>query len=438
MTTNLDHQWMPFTDNREFQLAPQLFVRAEGLSYWTTDGRELLDGSSGLFCCAAGHGRTEIAEAVSKQLMTLDFTPHFQRASPLSFELAERLSELLPEGMTKLFFTNSGSESVDSAMKIALAYHRARGEGQRTRFVSREWAYHGVNFGGVALSGMMRNRQAFAAGGLPHVSHMRHTWQEDQRYQLGEPDSNSGYDLAGDLERIIATHGADSIAACFVEPITGSFGVYVPPAGYLKRLRDICDKHNILLVFDEVITGFGRTGKAFAAQSFDVKPDIITMAKALTNGAIPMGAVAVDQSIFDTVVGASKGNGPEFFHGYTYSGHPVACAAALASLDIYRDEDLFAKGEKLSPYFLENIAGLRGLPQVSDLRGYGMLSGIQLTPGAAPGAKGARVQRALYEAGLHVKTTGDAIIFAPALVAQRQDVDAMIDILKFTLGQEDI
>lgn len=436
MTMNFDHQWMPFTDNREFQRAPQLFVRAEGLSYWTDNGRELLDGSSGLFCCAAGHGRSEIAEAVSKQLMTLDFTPHFQRASPLSFELAERLSELLPEGLNKLFFTNSGSESVDSAMKIALAYHRARGEGQRTRFVSREWAYHGVNFGGVALSGMMRNRQAFAAGGLPHVSHMRHTWQEEQRFQLGEP--SSGIDLASDLERIIANHGADSIAACFVEPIAGSIGVYVPPAGYLKRLRDICDKHGILLVFDEVITGIGRTGKAFAAQSFNVKPDIITMAKALTNGAIPMGAVAVDQMIFDTVIGASKGNGPEFFHGYTYSGHPVACAAALASLDIYRNEDLFAKGEKLSPYFLECVSGLRGLPQVSDLRGYGMLSGIQLTPGDAPGAKGSRVQRALYDAGLHVKTTGDAIIFAPALVAERQHVDAMIEILKTTLGQENL
>lgn len=436
MTTNLDHQWMPFTDNREFQRAPQLFVRAKGLSYWTADGRELLDGSSGLFCSAAGHGRSEIAEAVSRQLMTLDFTPHFQRGSPLSFELAERLSELLPEGLNKLFFTNSGSESVDSAMKIALAYHRARGEGQRTRFVSREWAYHGVNFGGVALSGMMRNRQTFAAGGLPHVSHMRHTWQQEQRFQLGEPNSDT--DLACDLERIIATHGADSIAACFVEPIAGSIGVYVPPAGYLKRLRDICDTHGILLVFDEVITGIGRTGKAFAAQSFNVKPDIITMAKALTNGAVPMGAVAVDQAIFDTVVGASKGAGPEFFHGYTYSGHPVACAAALASLDIYRDEDLFAKGEKLSPYFLECVSGLRGLPQVSDLRGYGLLSGIQLTPGETPGAKGNRVQRALYEAGLHVKTTGDAIIFAPALVAERQHVDAMIDILKTTLGQENL
>lgn len=436
MTTNLDHQWMPFTDNREFQQAPQLLVRAEGLRYWTAEGRELLDGSSGLFCSAAGHGRGEIAEAVAKQLMTLDFTPHFQRASPLSFELAERLSELLPEGLNKLFFTNSGSESVDSAMKMALAYHRARGEGQRTRFVSREWAYHGVNFGGVALSGMMRNRQAFAAGGLPHVSHMRHTWEEDQRYQLGQP--NSRVDQAADLERIIATHGGDSIAACFVEPIAGSFGVYVPPAGYLQRLRDICDRHGILLVFDEVITGFGRTGKAFASQSFGVKPDIITMAKALTNGAIPMGAVAVDQTIFNTVVGASKGKGPEFFHGYTYSGHPVACAAALASLDIYRREDLFVKGEQLSPYFLECLSGLRGLPQVSDLRGYGMLSGIQLTPGEAPGLKGGRVQRALYDAGMHVKTTGDAIIFAPALVAGREDVDAMIDILKTTLAQENI
>jgi beta-alanine--pyruvate transaminase len=302
--------------------------------------------------------------------------------------------------------------------------------------VSREWAYHGVNFGGVALSGMMRNRQAFAAGGLPHVSHMRHTWQEDQRYQLGQPAQ--GGDLASDLERIIATHGADSIAACFVEPIAGSIGVYVPPAGYLQRLRDICDRHGILLVFDEVITGFGRTGEAFAAQSFAVKPDIITMAKALTNGAIPMGAVAVDEAIYDAVVGASQGQGPELFHGYTYSGHPAACAAALASLDIYRDEDLFGRGQQLAPYFMESLGGLRGLPQVSDLRGYGLLSGIQLTPGTSPGAKGAQVQRALYDAGLHVKTTGDAIIFAPALVASRSDVDAMFEVLKSTLAEESL
>ena len=263
---------------------------------------------------------------------------------------------------------------------------------------------------------------------------MRHTWQEDQRFQLGEPQQ--GADLASDLERIIAMHGGDSIAACFVEPIAGSIGVYVPPVGYLKRLRDICDKHGILLVFDEVITGFGRTGQAFAAQSFEVKPDLITLAKALTNGAIPMGAVAVDEAVYDTVINASKGGGPELFHGYTYSGHPVACAAALASLDIYRDEDLFAKGAQLAPYFLECLSGLQGLPQVSDLRGYGLLSGIQLTPGDAPGAKGARVQRALYDAGLHVKTTGDAIIFAPALVTGRADLDAMFEVLRETLGRE--
>lgn len=433
MHSNLEHQWMPFTDNRDFQRTPRLFARAEGLHYWTPEGQRLLDGSAGLFCSAAGHGRREIAEAVHAQLLQLDFTPHFQRASPLSFELAERLSDLLPVGLNKLFFTNSGSESVDSAMKIALAYHRARGEAQRTRFVSREWAYHGVNFGGVALSGMMRNRQAFAAGGLPHVSHMRHTWLEAQRYQLGQP--TQGADLADDLLRIIATHGADSIAACFVEPIGGSIGVIVPPEGYLQRLRQICDQHGILLVFDEVITGFGRTGQAFAAQSFAVKPDLITLAKALTNGAIPMGAVAVDSHVHDTVVNAAKGNGPELFHGYTYSGHPVACAAALASLDIYRDEGLFAKGAALSPYFLDALGGLRGLPQVSDLRGYGMLAGIQLAPGVAPGAKGHAVQAALFEAGLHVKTTGDAIIFAPALVAERGDVDGMLAVLQEVLSR---
>ena len=321
---SLEQHWMPFTANREFKKNPRLIVRSEGVHYWTHTGERILDASSGLFCCAAGHARPEIADAVARQLMEVDYCTHFQFGHPSSFELARRIAALTPDDLNHVFFVNSGSEAVDTALKIAMAYHRARGEGERQRFIARERAYHGVNIGGTSLSGLMRNRQAFGAV-MPGIAHMRHTWSPETRFVRGQPET--GAELADDLQRFVDLYGGNTIAACFVEPIAGSTGFLIPPKGYLDRLRKICDAHGILLVFDEVITGFGRTGKAFGAQSFDVTPDIMTMAKALTNGAQPMGAVAVRDDIYDTVVDAAPEGAVELFHGYTYSGHPAACAA---------------------------------------------------------------------------------------------------------------
>jgi beta-alanine--pyruvate transaminase len=431
----MDHHWLPFTNNKLFHAEPQLFAKASGVRYWTPEGREILDGASGLFCCAAGHGRREIAEAVHAQLLELDYSPHFQRAAPISFELAERLSGILPKGLDRVFFGSSGSEAVDTAMKICLAYHRAKGEAQRTRFVSRAWGYHGVNLGGTSLAGMVGNRREFSSVTCD-VVHMRHTWSDEQRFTRGQPDDGAW--LADDLEELCKTYGGETIAAVFVEPIAGSIGTIVPPKGYLQRLRSIADKHGILLVFDEVITGFGRTGAAFASQEFGVTPDVLTMAKALTNGAIPMSAVAVKTEIQQAVIGSIKADRPELMHGYTYSAHPVACAAALASLNIYRDDGLFARGQAMSDAFLDAVFSLRNLAQVHDLRGYGMISGIQLTPGKAPGEKGSLVQRLLFKEGLHVKATGDALIFAPALVTTEDEIGAMTDILRKVLGRSEL
>ncbi|SFI01326.1 beta-alanine--pyruvate transaminase [Bosea sp. OK403] len=432
---NMDHHWLPFTNNKLFHAEPQLFAKASGVRYWTPEGREILDGASGLFCCAAGHGRREIAEAVHAQLLELDYSPHFQRAAPISFELAERLSGILPNGLDRVFFGSSGSEAVDTAMKICLAYHRAKGEAQRTRFVSRAWGYHGVNLGGTSLAGMVGNRREFSSVTCD-VVHMRHTWSDEQRFTRGQPDDGAW--LADDLEELCKTYGGETIAAVFVEPIAGSIGTIVPPKGYLQRLRSIADKHGILLVFDEVITGFGRTGAAFASQEFGVTPDVLTMAKALTNGAIPMSAVAVKTEIQQAVIGSIKADRPELMHGYTYSAHPVACAAALASLNIYRDDGLFARGQAMSDAFLDAVFSLRNLAQVHDLRGYGMISGIQLTPGKAPGEKGSLVQRLLFKEGLHIKATGDALIFAPALVTTEDEIGAMTDILRKVLGRSEL
>lgn len=431
--TRLDNYWLPFTPNRDFKREPRLFSRASGMYYFDPQGRPIIDGASGLFATAAGHARTEIADAVHRQLGELDFTPSFYRSHPLAFEAASRIAGLLPAGLDRVFFVNSGSEAVDSAMKIALAYHRARGDGRRTLFVSRERAYHGVNFGGVALSGLVNNRRTFANTG-PDAVHMRHTWLAQNAFSRGQPEH--GADLADDLLRIIELHGAETIAAVFVEPIAGSTGVLVPPKGYLERLRAICDRHGLLLVFDEVITGFGRTGKAFAAQSFGVRPDIITMAKAITNGAQPMGAVAVDRRIHDAVIDAAPEDAIEFFHGYTWSGHPAACAACVASLDIYARENLFARGEALAPVFEAHLHALRDLPVVTDIRNYGLLSGIDLKPTDKPGQRGYAVQKALFDAGLHIKTTGDAAILAPALVAQPAHLDEIFDVLRRVLARQ--
>lgn len=431
---SMQHQWLPFTPNREFKEDPKFFSRAKDQYFYDLDGRPVLDAGSGLFTTPAGHGRREIADAVHAQLLELDFTPSFLRAHPKSFELSTRLVSLLPAGLDKLFFVSSGSEAVDTAMKICLAYQRAKGAAGRTMFVSRERAYHGVNFGGIALSGMVNNRRAY--GNLVHgVVHMRDTWMEENRFQTGQPQH--GRERADDLLRLINLHGAENIAACFVEPIAGSTGVLVPPVGYLERLREICTAHGILLVFDEVICGFGRTGKAFGAQSFGVTPDLITMAKALTNGAIPMAAVAVASHVHDAIIDHAPEGAIEFFHGYTWSAHPVACAAALAALDIYRDEKLFERAHDLSGYFLEQVSTLRDLPCVTDIRGYGMIAGVDLKSDGKPGHRGHVLQNALFDAGVHLKTTGDCAIISPPFIFEREQIDHTIDVLRKTLQSLD-
>ena len=428
----LENHWMPFTSNRDFKADPRLMVRAKGMHYWNHHGDKLIDASSGLFCCAAGHGRDEITNAVHAAMKEIDYTPHFQLGHPASFELARKVAKITPGDLDYVFFCNSGSEAVDTALKIAMAYHTAKGEGQRTKFVSRERAYHGVNIGGVSLSGMVRNREAFGAV-MPGVAHLRHTWSADARFTRGQPEK--GADLADDLQRFVDLMGPKTIAACFVEPIAGSTGVLVPPKGYLERLRQICDRHGILLVFDEVICGFGRTGKAFAAQSFGVMPDIITMAKALTNGALPMGAVAVSEKIYHTITSAALDGAVEFFHGYTYSAHPAACAAGIAALDIYEREGLFDRAAELSDYFLDRMYELKDIKSVTDIRGYGMLAGIDLAPAERPGLRGYDATKRLFKRGLHIKFTGNSGICAPALVAEKRDIDEICAIFREVFSQ---
>ncbi len=427
---SLDEYWMPFTPNRDFRLEPKMVVRAEGMYYWNDRGERIIDASSGLFCCAAGHGRTQIADAVGAQLRELDFVAPFTRGHPKQFELATRVAELTPGDLNRIFFTSSGSEAVDTAMKIALAYHQAREQGGRNMFVARERAYHGVNFGGVSLSGMANNRRKFGPT-LPGIAHMRHTHLKENLFTAGE--GAHGVELADDLQRMVALYGAENIAACFVEPIAGSTGCLVPPRGYLARLREICDQHGILLVFDEVITGFGRTGQNFAAQTFGVTPDMMTMAKGLTNGVMPMGAVAVSECIHDTIMDAAPEGAVEFFHGYTYSGNPACCAAGIAALNIYRDEELFARGRALSPYFLDALFSLRDLPAVADIRGFGSIGAIDVHPAGAAGARGHLLQKRLFDNGLHLKATGDCGILAPPLIAEKTHIDMIADILRATL-----
>lgn len=430
---DLSYNWLPFTPNRDFKQSPKIFSRAKGMYYYDPDGQAILDGVSGLFSVAAGHGRHEIAEAVRSQLDELDFSPSFYRSSPPAFLAARQLASILPESLDRIFFTNSGSESVDSAIKIVLAYHRARGDTGRTIFVSRERAYHGVNLGGLSLSGIANNRRVYASQ-LAYVPLLKHTWLPENRFVRGQPEH--GKELADDLLRVIAEHGAENIAAVFIEPIAGSTGVLVPPKGYLQRLRDIASEHGILLVFDEVITGFGRTGQPFATQSFGVRPDIITLAKAITNGVIPMGAVAVDRRIHDAVIESAPPEQIELFHGYTTGGSPVAAAAAVAALQIYGREQLLVRGSEASSYFLEKVFSLREFSVVSDIRGYGLLAGIDFLPDGEPGRRGYRLQKKLFDAGLHLKTTGDAAIIAPALVAEPWHIDELISILGKVLASE--
>ena len=427
---SMDEYWMPFTPNRDFKHEPKMVVRAEGMYVWNERGDKLIDASSGLFCVNAGHCRAEIAQAVGAQLAELDFIAPFTRGHPKQFELASRVAKLTPGDLNHIFFTNSGSEAVDTAMKVALAYWQAKGQGGRTMFVSRERAYHGVNLGGVSLSGIANNRRRFGPT-LPGIAHMRHTHIKENFLQPGE--GSHGVELAEDLVRFINLYGAENIAACFVEPIAGSTGCLVPPKGYLKRLREICDAHSILLVFDEVITGFGRTGQAFAAQSFGVTPDLMTMAKGITNGAQPMGAVAISARIHDAIFNAAPEGAIEFFHGYTYSGHPAACAAGLATLDIYDREGLFERGRELAPYFLEGLFSLRDIPVVADIRGYGMFGAVDVQAEGAPGKRGHAFQKKLFDNGLHLKATGDSAMVAPPLVAERAHVDNIVEILRRTL-----
>jgi beta-alanine--pyruvate transaminase len=424
---DLDAYWMPFTANRQFKKAPRLLAKASGMHFWSHDGRQILDGVAGLWCVNAGHARPKIVKAIAEQAQELDFAPPFQMAHPKAFQLADAVAKLAPAGMNKVFFTNSGSESVDTALKIALAYHRARGEGHRTRLIGRERGYHGVNFGGISVGGMVANRKMFGVM-LAGVDHMRHTHDLARNaFSVGQPEH--GAELADDLERLCALHDASTIAAVIVEPVAGSTGVLIPPKGYLQRLREICDKHGILLIFDEVITGFGRTGAPFAAQRFGVTPDLMTVAKGITNGCVPMGAVIAKGSIYDTFM-----QGPEhlieFFHGYTYSSHPLACAAGLATLETYADEGLLARALELEPYFADAVHSLKGLPNVIDVRNIGLVGGVELAPlPNEPTKRAFNVFLDLYEKGLLVRTTGDIIALSPPLIIEKSHIDQIVDML---------
>ena len=429
-TNDLEQHWMPFTANREFKSDPRIIVGGNGVYLTDHKGGKIIDGSSGLFCCPLGHGRKEIAEAVYQQLLDNDYASPFMTSPPGTFELANRVARITPDPINHVFFVNSGSESIDTALKMVMAYHRARGEGQRTRFVSRERAYHGVNIGGVSLSGMVRNRETFTSV-MPNVVAIRHTWTGDELFVRGQPEH--GAELADDLARHCETYGGSTIAADFVEPVAGSTGTLVPPKGYLQRLRKICDEHGILLVFDEVITGFGRLGHAFASQAFGVTPDIMTMAKALTNAAQPMGAVAVRDEIYETITEAAPENAIEFFHGYTYSGHPAACAAGIAVQKIYEEESIFDKAAQLSDYFLDGLFSLRDLDCIKDIRGYGLMGGVELKAKGNPGALGTQTQKDLFWNGMHVKFTGDTGIVAPPFISEKEHIDEMIDKLRSTL-----
>jgi beta-alanine--pyruvate transaminase len=425
---DLEAFWMPFTANRQFKAKPRLLARAEGMHYWTEDGRKVLDGVAGLWCVNAGHGRKEITEAVSKQLATMEYAPPFQMGHPPGFELASRLVKLAPGDIDHVFFTNSGSEAVDTALKIAIAYQRLRGEGARQRLIGREKGYHGVGFGGTSVGGMVNNRKFFGAL-LPGVDHLRHTHDlEHNAFSCGVPEW--GAHLADDLERLVALHDASTIAAVIVEPVAGSAGVLLPPKGYLQRLRSICDKHGILLIFDEVITGFGRLGAPFAAQHFDVLPDMITSAKALTNGAIPMGAVFVRKHIYEAFIKGTE-NGIELFHGYTYSAHPAACAAGLAVQDIYEREGLLTRAAKMAKTFEEAVHSLRGMPRIIDIRNLGLVAGIELEP--RPGAPAARAYEIFvkaFEKGILIRTTGDTIALSPPLIVEAEQIDQLVTTLR--------
>ncbi|HVA15928.1 MAG TPA: aspartate aminotransferase family protein [Stellaceae bacterium] len=423
---DLASYWMPFTANRQFKAKPRLMESAAGMYYRSTDGRKILDGTSGLWCVNAGHARREIADALYQQVLTLDYAPAFQMGHPAIFETAARIAALLPGDLDHVFFGNSGSEAVETALKIALAYHRMRGDAARTHLIGRERGYHGVGFGGLSVGGIAGNRKLYA--GIPGVDHLPHTFNLDrQAFSRGQPEW--GAHLADELERIATLHDPSTIAAVIVEPMAGSTGVLVPPKGYLERLKAICDKHGFLLIFDEVITGFGRLGASFAAELFGITPDLLCFAKGVTNGTVPMGGVAVRKPIYDAFMQGPE-SAIELAHGYTYSGHPVAAAAALATLAIYAREDLFARAKSLAPYWEDAVHSLKAVPNVIDIRNIGLVAGVELQPIAGqPGARAYDAYVKCFERGLLVRQTGDILALSPPLIVEKPQIDDMVGLL---------
>ncbi len=425
---SLNEHWMPFTSNKDFKERPRLITEAKGVYLKNHEGNTQIDASSGLFCNPLGHGRMEIIDAITNQLKTLDYAQPFQQGFGGSFELATRISKHTPGNLNRIFYTICGSTAVETAIKISIAYHKARGEGQRFRFVGRERAYHGMNIGATSVGGMINNVKAYASVLMPGVVHMRHTHLDEHKFISGQPET--GAEIANDLERICTNFGAENIAACIVEPIAGSTGTLVPPVGYLQRLRELCDKHNILLIFDEVITGWGRTGSTFGAQEFGVTPDIMTMAKATTNGIVPFGVVACKEEIYDAVMDNSPKGVIELFHGYTYSGIPISVAAALAVQDIFEKEDIFNRAKELAPYFQEGLFSLKDIDVVENIRGYGMMGGIDIKMDTKPGRAGLATFKHCYDAGVNFKATGDCLIIAPMFICEKKHIDEIINKLR--------
>ena len=425
---NLDNYWLPFTPNKKFKANPRLLTSAKGMFYKSDDGREVLDGIAGLWCTNAGHCHPKIVAAVQNQAAELDYATAFNMSHPKAFELAEKVSSLTPQGLDRIFYGNSGSEAVETAMKVALAYHASKGDGQKTKFIGREKGYHGVNFGGVSVGGLTPNRKSFGPL-LPGIDHMPHTWDiEHMAFSKGQPEW--GLHLADELEKILILQDPSTVAAVIIEPVTGSGGVIVPPVGYLERIREICTKHNVLLIFDEVITGFGRLGCCFAANRFDVRPDMITVAKGLTSAMIPMSAVAFDNSIYDQLM-----EGPEamieLFHGYTYSGHPVACAAGIAALDVYEEEGLFDRAKEMEPHFQEAIHSLKGLNQVIDIRNIGLMGAIHFGSDGLPATEfAAKVFQHCYDNNVLVRYSGEFLVLSPSLIVEKEHLDMIADALK--------
>jgi beta-alanine--pyruvate transaminase len=431
---SLDELWMPFTANRSFKSAPRMIVSAKGMYYTTDDGRQILDGTAGLWCVNAGHCREPITEAIRRQAGILDYSPPFQLGNPLAFELANRVTKLLPQGIDRVFFGNSGSEAVDTSLKIALAYWQAKGEPKRVRFIGRQRAYHGVGFGGTSVGGIEANRKQFVGQSLPAVDHLPHTHDLSiNAFSRGQPAK--GAHFAGALEEMVKKYDPSTIAAVIVEPMAGSTGVLVPPQGYLERIREICTKHGILLIFDEVISGFGRLGSAFAAKRFNVTPDMLTIAKGITNATVPMGAVCARSEIYDTITDSSA-SGIELFHGYTYSGHPLAAAAGLATLDLYRDEGLFERAAALEPYWADAVHSLRGSSKIVDLRNIGIVAGIELE--SRPGAVGARAFEVFlkcFAEGVLVRSAGDTLVLSPPLIVEKSEIDRIFESVSKAIEQ---